>query len=576
MASKKRKTLQIKRPDPHSTKSKKKTLPKVDVDDASATSAIDTDELTQAAPKTAKIKQPNENKPTNKATRIQLPDEDKIRKARRANVTQDLEEEGALPSAEQIQQAQKSATLPIMIDTEDVDESSSPLPEAAEAGAAEKADQTMEIDADSLVTGDVGDQLEDASAEIGSTPDQTMKIDPAALVTGDVGEELSKADAPEPTSDQTMKIDPDSLVTGDVGEQLNAADTLPIEGQAIEGKDQTMQIDPDSLVTGDVGEQLAEAETDQPEGKDQTMPIDADAAAVADVDVEKHGEALAKETMQMDVGEIAAADTNSGTHDKRMAMETMQMDPSEFNAETQQEIPLPEEDEDDRNKTINLAQPAATAAEEDPDLTKEQMEESFNAMTMEMDPAVLADAMKDLEAKKEAAQEEEDGLDQTMDLTADRPKTIMIRRPSKEAGSMTPTVKAVRPDAATVRTARPVTANPTEAKEGTSRIDVPEGEATKEGKTIKLRRPSGGGSSAAPVSRVASGAGLTISADGRYVAGPKKQAELGGGWLAVAVLTFLISLGAIWSVVSIQQTELPMPGRMVGPNNQILPAPPAN
>jgi len=571
MASKKRKTLQIKRPDPHSTKSKKKTLPKVDVDDASATSAIDTDELTQASPKTAKIKQPNENKAVSKATRIQLPDEDKIRKARRANATQDLQDEDALPSAEQIQQAQKSATLPIMIDTEDVDESDGPdLEQAGAAGEAEKADQTMEIDADALATGDVGEQLEEAANDLGSTPDQTMKIDPDSLVTGDVGEELAKADAPEaPTSDQTMKIDPDSLVTGDVGEQLAAADA------PAEGKDQTMQIDPDSLVTGDVGEQLAEAAVEKDQGKDQTMEIDADAAMTSEIDLDKHGEQLAKETMQIDT-EAAAQDLED-KHGERMAMETMQMDPADFNAETQQEIPLPEE-EDSRDKTLNLAQPAASAVEEEPDLTKEQMEESFNAMTMEMDPAVLADAMKDLEAKKAAEQQDEDdGLDQTMDLTADRPKTIMIKRPSKEAGSMTPTVKAVRPDAATVRTARPVTANTAEAKEGTSRIDVPEGEgAAKEGKTIKLRRPSGGGAGASTVSRVASGAGLTISSDGRYVAGPKKQADLGAGWLAVAILTFLVSLGAIWSVVSIQQTELPMPGRMVGPNDQILPAPPSN
>jgi hypothetical protein len=122
-----------------------------------------------------------------------------------------------------------------------------------------------------------------------------------------------------------------------------------------------------------------------------------------------------------------------------------------------------------------------------------------------------------------------------------------------------------------------VTANTAQPKEGTSRIDIPEGEAgsTKEGKTIKLRRPSGGGGAgSSTVSRVATSAGLQIGADGRYIAGPKKQQDLGAGWLAVAIVTFLISLGAIWSVLAVDLVkELPMPGRMVSVNNQVLPPP---
>lgn len=553
MASKKRKTLQIKRPDVNKPASKKKTLPKVDVDDASATSSIDFDELSSGTPKTAKLQQPNENKPVGKATRISLPDEEKIRKARRANVTQDLDKEDALPNAEQIMQAEKSATLPIMIDTEDVEDTDSPALEEA-ASVDQSSEQTMQIDPAALATGDVGNELADADAGEEPTSDQTMQIDPAALVTGDVGSALADAEGEAGGSDQTMKIDPESLVTGDVGAALADA-----ENGVPEGSDQTMQIDTSSLITGDLTSELADEDV-----KEEAPSSEAAAK-------------MAQDTMQMDPSDFdppKAADPDAG---RKMAMETMHMDASEF------------AEKDDLNETMNLSQPTAgvgsaptlndtmnlaqpsAQAEEDPDLTKEQMEESFNAMTMEMDAATLQEAMKELQAKQA---NDEDSLNKNMDLTEDRPKTIMIKRPSREAGSMTPTVKAVRPDVATVRTARPVTANTAQPKEGTSRIDVPEGEGTtQEGKTIKLRRPSGSGAGASTVNRVAAGAGLTIAADGTYIAGPKKEATLGGGWLAVAILTFLVSLGAIWSVVAIEQVELPMPGRMVGPANNILPAP---
>jgi hypothetical protein len=50
----------------------------------------------------------------------------------------------------------------------------------------------------------------------------------------------------------------------------------------------------------------------------------------------------------------------------------------------------------------------------------------------------------------------------------------------------------------------------------------------------------------------------------------KKEKPMGGAWLAVAVLTFLVSLAAIWTVVGITQPELPMPGRLVDVNGQLI------
>lgn len=506
MASKKRKTLQIKRPDPNKPHSKKKALPKVKMDDESATSAIDTDELSGGGPKTAKVQQPDVNDPNqnkkNSATRIQLPDEDKIRKARRASSTQDLGKEDALPSADQIAQAEKSATMPIMIDTEDVED-----------GDREK--------------------LEEAGEEKPAPTDQTMEIDADSLATGDVGEELEKADQSQ-GSDQTMKVDADSLVTGEIDKKMEESDQS-------QGSDQTMQIDPDSLATGDVGEQMEKSEAGQDEDEGADHP-------------ESHEEALSAETMQMDSVDEDEVNKKKEEMKETLNAATMKMATQELDTDPE----------------------AAGSAEEDKpetDLTPEKMKESFNAMTMEMDADQITSALEEKQAESDSGSDDEDkeSLDQTMDLTAQRPKTIMIKRPSKEAGSSTPTVKAVRPDAATVRTARPVTANTASAKSGTSRIDVPEGAtSSKEGKTIKLRRPSGAGGHST-VSRVASGAGLRMGADGTYVAAPKAEERLSAGWLSVAILTFLVSLGALWIVASTTYPEVPMPGRIVDETNTVLP-----
>src|SRR5690606_26095958 len=143
-------------------------------------SMVDTDELASMGPKTAKFKRPEETGMGNKGntTRIALPDEEKIRKARRANATQDLGEEDALPSAEQIAMAQKNATMPIMIDTESVEDNSNRS--LNDTDGKESMDRTMEIDADALSTGNLEKELKDADRPE-DNKDQTMKINEDAL-----------------------------------------------------------------------------------------------------------------------------------------------------------------------------------------------------------------------------------------------------------------------------------------------------------------------------------------------------------------------------------------------------------
>jgi len=472
MADKKRKTLQIKRPG-STPPSKKKPLPKVNMDEKAATSSIDTDDLTSLGPT------PKKDSNSGKTTRIALPDEEKLKKARRANVTQDLEEEGALPSADQISRAQNNATMPIMIDTENVSESQSKKLE--EAGNKDDADRTMEIDPDALATGNI---------DTGNKDD-------------------------DPGKDRTMQIDPEALATGKIDSDTEEADP---------GKDRTMQIDPDSLATGNLEEEMAEAGKEKQ--SDQTLEID-----------ENELEEQLTSTGKMD--QVGEQDLQS--------METMRMDDVDGDSE------------------------AAQASEsEDSGVTLEEMKESFNAQTMAMDPGQLEEELSEPESAEQ--DEESDELSKTMDLSEGRPKTIMIKRPNKPGASPnTPTVKAVRPDAATVRSPRPKTGSPSSAKEDTSRIDVP-GQKPGEGKTIKLRRPAGGpGRSAPSVSRVSSGAGLQMNADGS-VSRVRKTEELSASWLAVAIVTTLISLGAVWTLWAHINAELPMPGRLVNEHHQVIEA----
>jgi len=550
MSSKKRKTLQIKRPDSGSAKSKKKPLPKVNMDDKAATSSVDTDELAAMEPKDVgggKGKKAGKGK----ATRVSLPNEEKIRQARRASATQDLEREGAMPSADQIAHAQKSATLPIMIDTEDVEDGEQALPQNRQD---EEADRTMEIDVESLQTGDVGDELKKAGASSPQGGDQTMKINADDLATGDVGEKLKEADRGDKNqgSDQTMQVDADALSTGDISEELAEAD----RGGKQQGSDQTMQVDADALSTGEIGKELAEADKPRAQGGDQTMQVDADALSTGDLSEEldeagKEGEDGDK-TMQFNPEDYATREMDKVEEDEIMSKETMRMENPEEDPEKARAF---------NAATMSIDSPEGDGGEQgaETDLDAETMEESFNANTMEMDSEQLErELAKGNDAPKE--EEEPSSLDSTMDMTQERPKTIMIKRPSKKAGPSTPTVKAVRPDAQTIRTASPST-----PKEDTSRIDMPGDEAAaKEGKTIKLKRPSGGSAGRSRPSIQPAGTG-----PGSFTSTTSESKDLGVAWLAVAVVTMLISLGALWTTYALVEPELPMPGRLVDANNQL-------
>lgn len=433
MANKKRKTLQIKRPDPKAPGSKKKTLPKVSDGEAGDQAATH--------PKTANVARPDAGK---KTTRVELPDEDKIRQARQANASQDLEKEDSLPGAAQIEKAQNNATMPIELDVDSISSgSTTSLPDLDNK---DDSDKTMQIDPEAL----------DLAAE-------TSAI------------ELQKADSMD-MSDQTMQIDPAEI------EEASAGETMEVSG-AVDASDQTMQIDPAALeATQDLEQQVAENDL--------------------------------------------------------QSMETMQMDPASI--------------EEAANEIEDVAK-------------QDSLEDSFNAQTMAMDPEAL---QRELAASTSKQEDVKDDAGATMDLSqSERPKTIMIKRPSSAPNA--PTVKASRPAPG----GRPVTAHQSQPKEGTSRVDIPADAAAddKEGKTIKLRRPSGAPSgSPSKVATVAKQAGLELNADGTVTAKAAKEKALGGGWLAVAIITFLISCGALWVVIAPSQPELPMVGRLVDVNNQLI------
>jgi hypothetical protein len=493
MASHTRKTLQIKRPEATTFKpGEKKPLPQVSITDSAATSQLDTDQLGVVGPKTARLRQPDPNsygaESKGQTTRIALPDEDKLRKARRADATSLPDD--ALPKAAQVENAQNSATMPIMIDTEEVQSSRTKLP-----------------------AGDTGDNS-----------DQTMQIDPSALQMGEVTQVLPEEEGNSEGNDRTMRIDPSALQTADVGKALAAA------VREEPGSDATMKIDPASLQTADVGKVLDKIASEKP-NSDATMKIDAEALKTGVLD----------KIMPEDI----------------MAMETMKIEP----------IPEPVRPTAAARESFN----AATIAIPAPEAEAPKPEQAYNAQTMALDSEQLAAELSKGDTRK---QNDDANLDETMDLTSERPKTILIKRPSRDAASAPsqPTVKTVRPDAVTVRTARPVTAVPGQAKEGTSRVDVPAMPGTTEGKTIKLRRPGGANTSrpGAPLSRVTAGAGLHMNADGSVTSTLNPTPAFGGGSLALVLLTFFIAAGAIWVVASVPNRELPMPGRLVSPANELI------
>lgn len=465
MANKKRKTLQIKRPSADPSGAKKKPGPAVNKEASAEEGTI------KVGPKSGK----------GSTARISLPDEDKIRRARGSDASEDLKNEEKMPSAEQIEQAQNNETMQINIDEENI--------EAAQTEMVVEEDQ-----------------------------DDSM--------------------------DQTMQINTDDI---------EAAQTqMVVEEEQEDGMDQTMQIDTDSLIDSDQESQLEKAAT--PENlSDQTLEMDAEELEKSLTEEESSSEETEPESNDFE---------DPGSTKKMQGMETMKMET----------MPLKDGVEDE--------------------LTRQDMEESFNAQTMAMDPNKLAEELANASAEENAEESTEEDPNRTMDLTQqdqpgkedpnmtmdltdqNRPKTVMIKRPSREqAGPNAPTVKAARPNAETIKAARPVTANRGEPKESTSRVDIPDGEGesdSKQGKTIKLRRPTGGPSISSSTSGVASRAGITLDENGDVTIAAKKDKPLGGPWVAVAIITFLISLGAIWAIVGISQPELPMPGRLVDVNQQLI------
>lgn len=447
MSQHKRKTLMIKRPSPNES-DKPRPLPKVNVSE-SAAGATETDKIKPVAPKTAKVKRPL---PDDKGAtaRISLPDEAKIRKARRADDSNEK-----LPGAPEVMDASKNATRQIEIDTEEVSQ------------------------------------------------------------TGD-GPKIGDSDS-WGNNDQTMEIDADALRTGPIEKQ-----DLVSDGDDADMNDRTMQISADALSTGPIEKQLEEADAELKGNNDQTMEIDPEAFQTANLSRE----------------ELEKADQPDIMSQETMRMESL------------------EDDEAPSEEDFN----AATAELDQPDESGDtgKVKDTFNAMTMAMDPSELA---RELEKDKtQPTPVSDEDRNQTMDLTDVKPKTILIKRPSQNEAPSAPTVKTVRPDAQTVRTSRPA---PGEAPAA----------GGSDGKTVKLRRPGGAGPRpGAPVSRMASNAGLEISEDGSVAAKAKVKApSLGPAWLALSVLTLLIMCGALWIALAINMPELPMPGRIVNEFGEILP-----
>jgi len=483
MSSNKRKTLQIKRPDP-AAPGQNRPLPKVNVSPSAATP--ETDEIQPVAPSGNK----------GATTRIQLPDEAKIRKARRADETEDR-----LPGAEEVMQASKNATAQIEIDVEDVQTPQRSL-KTDESG--DSADKTMKISTIEFDDADASSTSRIPLSDLSKLDDEATQV-----VTG----ELPKVGGDEPAmAERTMKIDLDAFQTGDVGKALKQADR-----ELDQGNDLTMKIDADAFQTGDLGKALSEADQDAGEANDLTMKIDASALEEEEEISRMRAQQMSTETMVMDSVE--------DQHAEKFNAATMAMSPPDNELEA---------------------------------VTPEKMKESFNAMTMAMDPSELAKAL----GNAKATQPEPEGLEDFQDEDA-RPKTILIRRPSRDADAVpsTPTVKTVRPDAQTVRTVRP---EPSAAAAPA---------APGEGKTVKLRRPGGatGSRPGAPASRVAAAAGLNIGADGSVTSSaPKRALSLGGGWLAVSIVTFFLYAGALWITYAVKDANLPMMGRIVDANNQFI------
>jgi hypothetical protein len=541
MATNKRKTLMIKRPSPNESD---KPRPKPQVKESPAGS-VETEKLKPtSAGNPSPVRTVGDDKGA--TARISLPDEAKIRKARRAD-----ESDEKLPGAPEVMDAASNATRQIEIDTEEVTHAGS-APKFNDSEDLGNNDQTMQINADALETGelkpvskinvddlsektqqatrvDTGkvqpiddselqkpspskQELEAADAELNAGNDQTMAIDADAFRTGKIEKQLDEADQDlRGNNDQTMAIDAEAFRTAQIEkEKLEEDDSW---------NDRTMQINAESLNTAPIEDQLEEADEELSTGGDQTMEIDAEAFRT---------------------GKIEKQDLEEAGRMDLMSQETMQMESieDELNAATAELEPPAEGKSGGETAKIN---------------------DSYNAATMAMDPNELARELAKEKTQPSPVSDEE--RNQTMDLSDVKPKTILIKRPSQSEAPSAPTVKTVRPDAQTVRTSRPA-GGEAAASGGAS-----------DGKTVKLRRPAGAGPRpGAPVSRVAANAGLEIGEDGNVAVKAKaKGTSLGPAWLALSILTLVIMCGALWIALAMNMPELPMPGRLVNELDQILP-----
>jgi len=522
MSQNKRKTLMIKRPAPNES-DKPRPLPKVNISE-SAAGATETDKIKPVSPQTSKVKRPLADD-KGATARISLPDEAKIRKARRADDSGEK-----LPGAPEVMDASKNATRHIEIDTEEVSQPAD-SPGISDSDSWGNNDQTMQISADSLETGQqepvskvkVDDHSKLAEQATRVATGQIAKIKDEDIQRGvSPKQKLEEADQElNGNNDQTMQIDADALRTGPIEKQ----EVDPGEDDA-GMNDRTMQISADALSTGPIEKQLEEADADLKGNNDQTMEIDAEALQTAN---------LSKDA-------LADADQPDILSQETMRMESL---------EDEEQDALPDEDFNAATAEIEAPENASTIGDTG------KIKDTFNAMTMAMDPNELARELA--KEKTQPAPAAEIDRDQTMDLSDAKPKTILIKRPSQSEAPSAPTVKTVRPDAQTVRTSRPAPGETPAA-------------AGSDGKTVKLRRPGGAGPRpGAPVTRLASNAGLEISEDGSVAAKAKVKApSLGPAWLALSVLTLVIMCGALWIALAIKMPELPMPGRIVNEHNQIL------
>jgi len=529
MADKKRKTLQIKRPSATKPSVRKKTS------DLSKNDETDTEKTANEGKVIAQSKK-------GATTRISLPDGDKIAKARGAGGSSDKKED-KLPSAEQLNKIGNNQTMAIEIDDDDVSTSTQKLPNVE---VPSDNDQTMQINIDELESSDDEKKLSEANQDNSTANnDQTMQINADELLAADDKSKLEESSGDD--NDRTMR-----LQTQDLTHAQNRAEDAEKKTSA-GNNDQTLQVDKEEI-------EKTLSEESSGDDNDRTMRLqtqDLTHAQNRAKDAEKKTSAGNNDqTLQVDKEEIEKTLSEKNEVADVQNLETMSLDEKELDSE----ISRQEMEESFNAQTMamdsdqlanELEESSSEDANSETDLTREEMEESFKAQTMAMDPEQLAKELEKTSDKKES------DSNKTMDLSKKKaPKTVMVKRPSRQGtASNAPTVKA----------SRPAVANQSTAKSSTSRIEIPSDEgSSKEGKTIKLKRPSGNKKSS-----ITSGSGIELDEDST-ISAVAKEKKMGGPWVAVAIVSFLVSLGAIWAIMAIDQPELPMPGRLIDVNGQLM------